>query len=432
MKTPGTLLLTCVVLWPLTGCAQEKRPNSLPATPAVERPTSMWLTAYYGTYSDGGANAMPPHEVTWEGITHVIHFGMNATTTPPYFTPLTTPDDSIALFWGMKGVWNKEYAYSVLDTLKKYARGSKLLLASGGAYGEGANALSWILADPGRAETYASTVCSFARRHGYDGLELDWEPVFSSEPESRIQAKMSLLIRLMRKGLDTWKPRGILSIATTTGVEKRYDPEIQDMVDQYNIMCYDLHQSPGWHGRDVTGFNAPLRPPDRNTYPILSRFNYNLEGIVDGDERVSGPRAMMANGIRPWKIGVGLPFFGYVYSGNDAPGQRRIGTAQFVSYEQVIRSLGAGGQWHWDETTKSPWVGGTIEGTFEPPFPTAGERFFVTYDDSASIAEKIAWTKSLGLGGVMVFDLWRGWDAKAQPSRREPLLRSAVRALNAR
>jgi GH18 family chitinase len=77
-------------------------------------------------------------------------------------------------------------------------------------------------------------------------------------------------------------------------------------------------------------------------------------------------------------------------------------------------------------------VGGTIERTFEPPFPAAGERFYVTYDDSASIAEKIAWTKSLGLGGVMVFDLWRGWDAKAQPSRREPLLRSAVRALNAR
>jgi GH18 family chitinase len=49
----------------------------------------------------------------------------------------------------------------------------------------------------------------------------------------------------------------------------------------------------------------------------------------------------------------------------------------------------------------------------------SGGEFYITYDDSASIAEKVQWARALGLGGIMVYELWTGWLSDAHPSKSE-------------
>lgn len=423
MSTP----IFCLLIF-LSSCARE--------APVAQADRDPWVTAYFPIWSHGGGNPMYPHLVNWRGITHVIHFGANTTTTPPYFRPLTAEgrEDSIGLVWGSYNIVNGRYTYSVIDSLRKYAgsAGAKILVSCGGIYGDGAKSMSYILADSARAQIFVDAVCEFARRHGYDGIEFDWEPVRRSEPEADIRAKISLITRLMRRRLDTWSPRGLWVMACMNGVEERYDPALQESVDQYNLMMYDLYITPSYFGKDVTAYNAPLDAPDEKSFPILARYHYTYRntpaarGFLKGD---TGPIAMMNAGIRKEKIGLGLPFYGKVYKGNDAPEQTRVGWPQFISYRTILKALDAGGTRRWDESAHVPWIGGSATRSLGWPMPDIGEKFYITYDDPSSIADKAAYARELGLGGIMLYELWNGWLADQPPGQREPLLDAVRKAL---
>ncbi len=402
------------------------------SAPPPEKKVGYWVTAYYGTWSEGGGNPMYPHQINWKGITHIIHFGANSTKTYPYFTPLTVPDDSVMLVWGGLGLWNKDFRYRMIDSLRIHGgkAGARVLLSCGGIYGDGAAAMSHILSDSSRAQVFVNAVSGFAKRHRYHGIEIDWEPVFGTEPESRIRQKISLLTRLFRRELDTWNPRGILVIATAYGVEGRYDPALQQMVDQYNIMNYDMHATPSWSGKDLTGLNAPLSSPKKELSHELFDSQYSLFGRPHEAKGTTGITAMISQGIAAQKVGCGLPFYGFVYIGNDAPGQQRKGHPQYISYRQALKTLEHGGVRRWEEGAQVPWIGGIANSDMEWPLPKKGERFYITYDDTTSLRLKIDWAKQMNVGGFMIFDLWRGWDASAPPAKREPLLDAVRRSLS--
>ena len=52
---------------------------------------------------------------------------------------------------------------------------------------------------------------------------------------------------------------------------------------------------------------------------------------------------------------------------------------------------------------------------------------FVSYDDAESISKKIAWVRSEGLGGVILWELGGGYRPAQPPGKRDPLLQ-AVKA----
>jgi chitinase len=407
------------------------------STGTGNRGDSMWLTAYYPVWSlgisNGGMpNPMPPQEMNWNGITHLVHFGIGPQQTEPYWSPAVRNrqgiDDSLNLVWAA-GWLNGPGRLNMIDSLRKYAtlNGTKLLLSCGGIWGEQARNMDFITIDSVRTQKFVDAVCGFAWRHGYDGVEIDYEP-----PQSREQ--MSRLTRIMRRALGHWTPRGILITAVANGTEESYDTALIDSIDQYNFMMYDMHFvnsgiSSNGSPEDVVGFNAPLFPADNTLYPELSYWGYNYNGRRGGIGAATSPRKFIRMGFPPEKVGAGLPFYGYIYPGRLRPNQRRNGAwPQYVSQVDCRTALRVGGERYWEPQARVPWIAGvatTKIGWMVKP----GDEFYITYDDSASLVEKIRWAKSLNLGGIMVYELWTGWLSDEPQGKQDQLFRSVVEEL---
>ena len=397
------------------------------------KPSSMWITAYYPTWSLGsdglGVNTMTPGDMNWHGLTHLVHFGANVTTVQPYFRPLVNPADSMGLINGGDLVWPNN-SWNVPDSLRKYADiyNVKLLLSCGGIYGDGAKAMSYILSDSTRTQVFVDALLLFAKRHHYDGIEVDWEPVYGFEPEDQIRTKMSLLTRVLRRGLSKWTPRGLLVFAATDPY--RHDVVYKDSVDQMNPMQYDMYQTPSWRGYDVTGFNAPLHSPDGSAYPILWQTHSTYDGVYGGVHHHEGIKAWLEQGWPANKIGIGIPLYGYIYNGPSAPEQPRNNSwPQYITYRTSERALLLGGTKHWENSARVPWIGGTAT-TNIGWYVSAGQAFYITYDDTISLREKVRWAKNLGLGGIMVYELWHGWDNSKPIGQKDGLLRAIVDEVN--
>jgi chitinase len=410
---------------------------------AVDHP---WVTGYYGYW---GEEEMPPPAMHYDRLTHIVHFFARPEMSPsPYFGPVVNPADSMQLVWG-----TDHYTvgtYNVMDSLLVYAHrsGVKVVLSIGGIYGTQAEVIDFITHDSSRTQAFVDAALGFARRHGYDGVELDWERPMSA-------SQVSLIVRRLRAGLNTWPVRGLLLVASA-GWDMRlktYDPAlVASAVDQFNIMGYDLHMPGNLIGSDgdlsdVTGFNAALHRPDSTRYPIIYTLADTYDGVshpayidhgrlfLSGYNKLRfGPRyAVNVLGFPPEKVGIGIPFYGYIYKNRTAPGQPRGGsTPAYLSYKTVLAAMRSGGTRVWDDHADVPWVSGTATAKFgqwgiavDP-----GTPFYITYDDTQSVRLKVRWARDLHLGGIMLYDLWYGWVPEGNPP--DPLLRAAEDEFNKR
>ncbi|HMK38985.1 MAG TPA: glycoside hydrolase family 18 protein [Bacteroidota bacterium] len=426
-----------------TICALLSLPFVFCTAPAQRTP---WVTGYYGYW---GEEDMPPPAMRYQGLTHLVHFFARPEMSPsPYFGPVVNPADSMQLVWG-----TDHYTvgtYNVMDSLLLYSHrnGVKVVLSIGGIYGTQAEVIDFITHDSSRTQAFVDAALGFARRHGYDGVELDWERPMSA-------AQVSLIIRRLRAGLNAWPARGLLVVASA-GWDMRlktYDPAlVAAAIDQFNIMGYDLHMPGNLIGSDgdlsdVTGFNAALHRPDSTRYPVI----YTLSDTYDGVSHPAyidhgrlflssynklrfGPRyAITVLGFPPEKIGIGIPFYGYIYKNRTAPNQPRAGsTPAYLSYKTTLAALRSGGTRTWDEKAGVPWAAGTATAKFGQWGITVdpGTPFYITYDDTASVRLKVRWAQDLHLGGIMLYDLWYGWVPGGQP--QDPLLRTAIDEISRR
>jgi chitinase len=369
-----------------------------------------FTTAYY---TASFIEFVSPDEVRFDGLTHVVHFAAAPSQTSPYLTfdDLETGGQQAALL---------SDAHKV---------GTKVVLSVGGVYGDGSKAIEYAMADPARAQTFATTALSYAKDRGYDGLEIDYEPIWNTPAATKL-ATMSAVAKVLHDGLATWQPPGTLVLAVG-GNRDMYSAETIACADQLNMMLYDMtnvasgacDQGAGC-AQDVTGFNAPLHRPGPE-YPALQKYSSSY------DE--SDLPKWLAAGVPAAKLGAGIPLYAWIYVGKTAPGQSSLGVVpKLVRYDTVLDALANGGTRHWDDTSKVPWVAGTATGTFSDwNFSVApGDSFYVTYDDPESLAAKVTWARQLGIGGVMLFDVGDGWSL-APPAGKAPdlLMQSVVSAM---
>lgn len=141
---------------------------------------------------------------------------------------------------------------------------------------------------------------------------------------------------------------------------------------------------------------------------------------------------MIAEGWPANKLGMGVPFLGFVYADRSEPGQfRNCVSPHYVSAVDIVRALQSGGVRHWEDSAKVPWIGGIA--TQEIGWMVkAGEQFYITYDDTASLRLKVDWAKKVGLGGVMIYDLWEGWISNAPAGEKDPLLQTVLHSVHGR
>ncbi|CAN8032914.1 unnamed protein product, partial [Ixodes persulcatus] len=145
--------------------------------------------------------------------------------------------------------------YRKFNDLKLQNRDLKTIIAIGG-WNEGSEKFSISKTADGR-KRFVDSVLEFLDRHGFDGLDMNWE--YPSRrggfPEDR--ENHALLLKELRDALDQENRTLIASVSLKIEtVNVSYNaPEVMKSVHVLNVMGYDFFGA--WY--NYTGHNSPLR-----------------------------------------------------------------------------------------------------------------------------------------------------------------------------
>ena len=314
-----------------------------------------------------------------------------------------------------------------LVAMKEANRGLRVMISVGGW--TRSTRFSEMAADPAMRARFVQSTVSFLRRHRMDGIDIDWEYPgdigFGCPPRETCQRpddkrNFVTLARELRRALDAAEfEDGAHYYATIAagadekfllGADRSPSPlgegrgegawlrDLSSSLDWINLMSYDYHGS--WER--VAGLNAPLRrdPADPT--------DANVEASV---------KRLLDNGIPARKIVLGIPFYGKGWAGCQ-PGAAKDGLYQ------PCAGLASGSA---DETFDFSYLtdNGYLARDRDGRYTVAGLGFtrywnaparvpylyngrsggFITFDDEASIREKLALVERYGLKGAMYWEI---------------------------
>lgn len=283
-----------------------------------------------------------------------------------------------------------------LNELKKKNPNLKTIIAVGGWSWSGRFSDAALTKES--REAFADSAVDFVVKHGFDGIDIDWEyPVSGGlttnkrRPEDK--QNFTLLMQELREKLDArGKVDGkdyILSFAGAAGswyVRNVELDKLGQIVDYANIMTYDIHGT--WE--PSTDFNAPL-------YSGSDAAGYQMKPSVD-----SSINSWINAGFSKSKLVMGVPFYGYVYKSvsetNNGLYQTYSGGAS-INYTNIVANyLNATGYTrYFHSESMVPWL---FNGST-----------FITYEDADSMNAKANYIKNKDLGGAMI------WELSQDPSR---------------
>ena len=312
--------------------------------------------------------------------------------------------DGVGDAWGapLRGNWNQ------LKKLKKKHPNLKVLISLGGW------TLSRGFASAARPENRAAFVAScidayiagnlplFDSAGGagaaagvFDGFDIDWEYPAACGLACGSSAdtdNFTGLLAEFRRQLDAVRPGLQLTVAVGAGIDKirvtrpdLYHP----YVDAINVMTYDFHGA--WDAK--TNFHSALfNSPNDPSGGDARYYNSNdaIQAFLDRGVPAAKLNLGMASYGRGWSnVGGsnnGLYQAGVAASGSDEPG---------VETYRVLKALA----WpnYTDAYSKARWI---YDG-----------RTFWSFDDPATIADKMAYVQVQGLGGAFLWD-FSGDDAQ--------------------
>ena len=216
----------------------------------------------------------------------------------------------------------------------------------------------------GRAQ-FASDAVALMRKHGFRGLDIDWEYPGSSVAGIRSSSSdtknFTLLLQELRGALDALtaedgqERRLCIAVGADASLVSKIEAKaVGALVDQVNVMTYDLHGSSPSHHTALYG------------------------GSSSADAAVQAYRAA---GIPKSKIMLGAAFYGHRWNAN-----KHVGT---LTYDRIRGMLTAQNSF-WDETAQAPYL---IDGSS-----------YISYDNARSIASKGAYVTQNGLMGMMCWE----------------------------
>ncbi|MGV6873754.1 glycoside hydrolase family 18 protein [Pseudochelatococcus sp. B33] len=287
--------------------------------------------------------------------------------------------------------------FNQLAKLKEAHPHLKVLVAVGG----------WTLSGPfsdvaataeGRA-TFADSVIDFLTTYTmFDGIDFDWEfpggggsAGNPSRPEDGLNYALLLAeVRARLDALETGTGRTYeISIASPAGFDKiaNFNLEgIAQYVDFFNLMAYDFHG----HWDTTTGHLAPLYSPTGSPYDIATAVDLYLAAGVDPGQIVLGAPAY----TRAWS-GVADGGDGGLYGASTGlpPGTWEAGTYDYKDLLAQLQDPNGGWALYWDDDAQAAYLYNEQLGIFS------------TFETPGSIALKSEWAQSLGLGGMMFWDV---------------------------
>jgi GH18 family chitinase len=377
-----------------------------------------WCEATLGTTYQDKNMGLPPEDINWTGITHVIHFGGSLpTANPPYtnitFDPATGLANSrhaLEYEYG-QDIWNPAKGCGLdaspptpcpswrnwqADLIKTaHARRVKVLHDVGAVGKTEHTNLYAITLDQAKTAAFANAVVSYVNRRGYDGVEIDWE-FFTDWSKTPSQEQITRLTAAFK---NTLGPGKILVYAPVFTNYNIYPAALDSMVDFYALQCY-AYVSPWYRyvNSNSVWHDSPLH---KGTVPS------GFEGEAWDSK---GPLNWVAAGHDPKKIVPGIYSGAYVYHNVDGLFQATGWTpAGEGDHKHADRLLNNGGSKIWDDVRQVPYISGKAlrtEGNtwYGAPGVSAGQKFFAVHEDSQSIKAKVDWIRANDLAGLMLYN----------------------------
>jgi len=307
------------------------------------------------------------------------------------FTPSEIPLDnvSIVVYAFLKPlpngtvVYGDPYADEInlkgLQELRKENRDVRFLVSVGGwTFSEN---FSMIGSEPER-RAFAESLLAILREYDLDGVDIDWEfPCWVPNGGEEFLALIKTLRETLGDGYIITVTAPDPAIASCVDWSK-----IGGLVDYIGLMTYDYCLGPNF-----TYFNAPLYGPES----VNETVSWYLGRVPAG------------------KLLLGIPFYGRAFTG--VPG-KNFGLYQSfenvtdeVPYSSVVKLI-ENCSVLWSDEARVPWA--YCNGTF------------LTYENRRSVAEKVHYALSKGLGGVMVWQI-----TEDTVGDRHPLLGAVHRAI---
>jgi chitinase len=324
---------------------------------------------YYGPES----RIYPVSAVDWAALTHVA---------AAFYLPAA--DGSIDETLGLDAIAGPALAHDLVSAA--HAHGVKAIASIGGA--QSGVAFQAATAS-GTLATFVTHLGNLLTQYGYDGLDIDWEPLGVSDQAAVIA---------IANGVRAAHPGAVLTLA--------------------------VNYTNGNHPADLTGY-----PPIAAVYDRLNVMTYHMAGLFSGwkswhtsalaytdkatpssvDDSVG---QYLAAGVPAARLGFGIAFYGLCYTAPVTGPDQALGGTTIVdtamTYADIVANYDVAGARQWDALARVPYL------SFASPSGPNGCTY-VTYDDAQSIAEKGAYLKSKKLGGVIVWTINRGYMGGQSP-----------------
>lgn len=275
------------------------------------------------------------------------------------------------------------FLYPVLNT-KVHNAGKKILLCFGSDGISTFANFGNVLANSTLRATFITNITKYLIANNYDGADFDWEsPTCSTDRTNYL-----LFISALRTAFNAANPKLLITMAVTADDYNGQWCDYTSMtqyIDWYNMMGYDLHGS--WISH--TGYNAPL---------YLGTDTHGCGSLDEGVKYLTVTRGIPKN-----KIVLGVPFYGYEYTGSTGF-LSSYSTVTQLPYSQILAEINTGGfVYHWDSGSSVPY------------YFNSSSKKFISLDDTTSIHAKVNYSIAQGLGGVMIWELDNDMVAGHQP-----------------
>jgi chitinase len=335
----------------------------------------LWSMGYYVSWA---AQQYPIAEIEWSGLTQIAM---------AFYLPEASGSMTLA---------GSDNTLATNLIKAAHANGVKAVASIGGSDSQSGFKLATA---SGAVATFASNLVALLDA-GYDGIDIDWEPMDKADEPAVID--IANRIRKAKPGALLTIPIGEINVNLVpdlTGFAA-----IAAAYDQLNIMSYG--QAGAWSGWKSWHSSALYHTDPATPTSIDSTVKLYLAAKV--------PAA---------QLGIGIGFYGLCYTSPvTGPDQALAGATLAasdgtMSYANIMTQYWSADARKWDDLAKVPYL------SFAAPYGP-DKCMYISYDDEQSIAEKGAYVKANGLGGVIQWELNEGYLSAAAAGQRNPLLKA--------
>ena len=323
-----------------------------------------WVLAYFpgSRYATVSASS-----VDWSLMTHVS-----------VFSAIPNTDGTLNdTFFQSSSANGRSWALGVCDAAKAAGVTPVLTLGGGGFK----DAFVAALSTSALRATLVTNTLALADYLGVTWIDIDYEPLVAGDIPSVIAFAQAL--KAARPGLRLCIPCGQVNSNNPDVIISADTAQLGQWFDQINFMNYGMSNDwPGW----TTWHSSPLYGHS-STHPMS--IDFDVQAHLDA-------------GIPASKLGVGWGGHGVGWSGVTGPDQSGgavIGNSDSdFPHTEIVSTYVPAMTRVWDDRAKVPYLWSAT--------PVAPDQVtYLSYEDDVSIAEKVAYVKRRGLGGIILWHL---------------------------